>query len=118
MSGGGMKTIFKLLVAAVLINASVRAALVAKSYYELKETAQQAVLFGANTNVGVIRDRILEKATELKLPVGPKDVIVKRQGTRTWADASYRQPVEFFPKQEYPVDLSFSVEGYSMVLGQ
>ena len=57
-------------------------------------------------------------AVELELPVGPKDVTVKRQGTRTWADASYRQAVELFPNQEYPVDLSFSVEGYSMVLGQ
>jgi hypothetical protein len=113
-----MKTILKLLVAAVVINASVRAGMVAMNYYEFKETAHQAVLFGASSSTGEIRERILEKAGELKLPIDPANVTVSRRGPRTWADASYRQPVEFFPNQAYPVSLSFSVEGYQMVLGQ
>ena len=53
----------------------------------------------------------------MNLPVLADDVQVNREGARTWADASYRHEVELFPNQEYPVDLSFSVESYNIVLG-
>ena len=50
--------------------------------------------------------------------MNPDNVTVGRENGRTWADASYSQSVELFPNQKYPVDFSFSVEGYSMVIGQ
>ena len=113
-----MKTILSLLIAAILINGSARAGLAAMHYYQLKDTAQQAVLFGATSKPEDIRQRILEKAAELDLPVDADDVRVQRQGGRTWADASYDQGIELFPNQPYHVNFEFSVEGYSMVLGK
>jgi hypothetical protein len=113
-----MKIILKLLVVGFLINASVRGGIAALRYYELKDTAQQAVLFGATNPPEAIRQRILQKAEQLQIPLAPDDLLVQRQGGRTWADAAYRQPIELFPNQKYPIDFSFSVEGYSMVLGQ
>ena len=111
-----MKTIVKLLIATVVINAAARAGIVTMRYYQLREAAQQTVLFGADASPEDLRDRILQQAQALKVPVRPENVLVKRQGGRTWADASYRQSVEYFPNQEYPMDLSFSVEAYAMVL--
>jgi hypothetical protein len=113
-----MKTILKLLVAAILINASVRASGAAMRYYQLKDTAQQAVLFGAQNTTDAIRERILSKAEELHVPLNPDNLVVQRQGGRTWADLAYRQGIELFPNQPYPVNFSFRVEGYSMVLGK
>jgi hypothetical protein len=49
--------------------------------------------------------------------VGPESVTVRRQGGRTWADAAYRQPVEFFPRQVYAMNFSFQVESYSTIMG-
>jgi hypothetical protein len=112
-----MKTILKLLLAAVVINAAVRGGLAAKRYFEFKQAAQEAVLFGADTPVTDIRQIIVERARALNLPISTDDVKVNRQGGRTWADAAYRQSIEVFPNQQYPVNWSFSVEGYSMVLG-
>jgi hypothetical protein len=112
-----MKTILKLLVAAIAINAAVHGGLAAKRYFEFKQAAQEAVLFGADTPVTDIHQIIVERARSLNLPLAADSVKVNRQGGRTWADASYRQAIEVFPNQQYPVDWSFSVEGYSMVLG-
>jgi len=112
-----MKTFLKLLLAAIVINAAVRGGLAAKRYFEFKQAAQEAVLFGADTPVTDLRQIIIERARVLNLPIGADNVKVNRQGGRTWADASYRQSIEVFPNQQYPVDWSFSVEGYSMVLG-
>jgi hypothetical protein len=113
-----MKFIIKLLVALVLVNAAARGGFAAVRYYQFKESAQQAVLFGATNSPADIRKRILARADELRLPVDPEDVAVGREGSRTWANASYTQSVEWFPNQKYPVDLSFEVEGFSMVLTQ
>ena len=113
-----MKTILSLVIAAVLINGSARAGLAAMNYYRFKDMAQQTVLFGAGSSTDQIRQRILEKADQLQLPIDPEYVRVGRDGTRTWASASYRQGIELFPNQPYYVDFDFSVEGYSMVLGK
>jgi hypothetical protein len=113
-----MKTLLKLIVAVIVVNASVRAGKAALNYYQFKESAQQAVLFGAGISTDDIRERILERADELGLPVNRDNVTVGRESGRTWADASYSQSVELFPNQKYPVDFSFSVEGYSMVIGR
>jgi hypothetical protein len=112
-----MKTAFKLLIVALVLNASARVGLASMRYYQFREAAQQAVLFGSGTPTIALRRMILDRARELSLPVREQDVVVRRQGGRTWADASYRQGVEVFPNQQYPLDFSFSVESYSMVLG-
>jgi hypothetical protein len=111
-----MKTLIKLLVALVVINACARAGMAAKNYYQLKQAAQEAVLFGAEVSTEDIQEQILNKATALSLPLEPKNLVVQRKGGRTWAEAAYRATVEYFPGQKHTVDLSFAVEGYSMQL--
>jgi hypothetical protein len=112
-----MKTILKLLIAAIIINGSARAGFASVQYFQFKEAAQQAVLFGGGRPTAEVRRAILERAQELDVPVQPENVLVRRQGGRTWADASYIRAVEVFPNQPYPVDFSFSVESYSTVGG-
>lgn len=117
MGAGVMKTTLKLLLVAIVINAAARAGLAAKSYFQFKEAAQQAVLFGAESTPEDIQQLILERADEFDIPIAADDVSVNRDGGRTWAEASYRERVEYFPNQTYPINWSFSVEAYSMVLG-
>ena len=112
-----MKTFLKLLIVAIVINASARAGMAAVRHYQFKEAAQQAVLFGASTPTADVRQVIVQRGKELSLPVGPANVTVRRQGGRTWADAAYSQSVELFPQQIYPMNFSFKVESYSTVMG-
>ena len=111
-----MKTILKLLLAALVINAAARGGIAAYRYYQFKDAAQQAVLFGNSESEEELQQIIIDRGLSLSLPVDADNVTVQRAAGRTWADASYRQPIEFFPNQEYPVKWTFTVEGYSMMI--
>jgi len=109
-----MKTIVKVVVAVVVLNAVGRVGLAAWNYYQLRDAAQQAVMFGAQEPPAEIQGRILKKAIELDLPVQAEAVVVQRQGIRTEAETSYTQSVEVFPRYRYPFTFSFSVEAVSL----
>jgi hypothetical protein len=109
-----VKTIIKLLIAVALINAVVRAGLVAARYYELKDAVQQLVTFGADAAPNDLQNHIMEKAEELQVPLNYDDVSVTRDGPRTVATASYTEPIELFPSYQYPYTFSFSVEGFAL----
>jgi len=108
-----MKTILKLLVALVILNAVARGAIAAWSYYQFRDAAAEIVLFGGGTATPDLHNQILSRAKEFDLPVAPGNVDVQRAGARTWADVAYTQPVEFFPRYIYPVELSFTVDTFS-----
>src|SRR5262245_3728536 len=109
-----MKTIIKLILIGIILNGVGRAGLAAWNYYELRDAAQQAVTFGAQSQPTEIRNEILRKAQELALPVPPDNVKVSRNGIRTQADLSYTQVIEVFPRVRYPMDLSFKVDAVSL----
>ena len=113
-----MKTIIKLAIALAVINAAFHAGEAAWRYYQLKDATEQLILFGSQEHTDELHNRILAKATELRVPLLPENIAVHRQGTRTFVDGSYTQPVEYFPGQVYPVDLKFAVEAYSVNAGR
>jgi hypothetical protein len=109
-----LKTIIKLLIAAIIINGCVRCGLVAWRYYELKDATQQMLTFGARQPTETLQMEIQSKASELALPVTADDITVQREGNRTAATVKYRQPVELFPRYTMPVDLDFSVDSIAI----
>ena len=109
-----MKTIFKIVVALIIVNAVFRAGVVAWDYYELRDEAQQLIVFGAGTTIVDLHNRILMKAMELQVPLQSENLIVRRDGQRTFVEARYTHPVEYFPNQTYPAELSFAVDAFSM----
>jgi hypothetical protein len=89
-----MKTLFKLVVAILVLNAAVRGGLAMWQYYQFKDAAQQVVLFGQRADPEEIQANIVAKATELSVLIRPDDVKVSRDGQRTIAQGSYIQPVD------------------------
>lgn len=108
-----IKTAIKLLIALAIVNAAVRAGMAAWSYYQLRDQAQQLIVFGAAVPTTELSNDILVKAMELEVPLEPRNLDVHREGNRTFVNASYTQPVEFFPTFIYPVELSFSLDAFS-----
>ena len=92
------------------LNAVARAGMVAWRYYQLKDEAQQLVVFGAAVPTSTLKDQILEKADELNVPLDPADIEVRRDQNRTSVEAYYTEDLEYFPSFVYPVDLTLSVE--------
>jgi hypothetical protein len=109
-----MKTLFKLVVALLVLNASVRGALAMWQYYQFKDGAQQAVLFGQRADPEEIQANIVARATVLGVAVRPDDIKVSRDGARTIAEGSYVQAVQFFPNYPYPVKFTFLVDAVSL----
>ena len=108
-----MKTVIKLMIAAAVLNASARAGLAAWRYYQFKDASYHIALFSGNASEGDLYDRVLEKAAEYEVPITSEQIVVQRDGQRTLISAEYDQRVEFFPKYDRSVKMSFSVEAYS-----
>ena len=109
-----IRTVLKIAIAVAVLNALFRGAAVAWDYYELRDDAQQMIVFGAGTSTVELHNRILARAAELQVPLRPENLTVRRDGQRTIVEARYTQPVEYFPNQLYPADLSFTVDAFSM----
>jgi len=109
-----MGTILKLLLVLAILNAAFRGAQATWDYYQLKDDAEQVVVFGQNTPTGELHAQILAKATEAGVPLQPENLTVERMGNRTVATAVYTQPIEFFPSVVRPVTFSFTVNGMNV----
>ena len=109
-----MKTVLKLLIAVALLNAVVRGADSAWNYYQLKDAAQRALLFGTQASSKQIHGQIMERAVELRVPLMPEDLTVSWRAGRRIAEAYYTQQIELFPKYIYPVLFSFNVDTVSV----
>jgi hypothetical protein len=62
-----------------------------------------------------IATRVLDKASELNVPLDPENLDVSRDRDLTVVSVVYTQPVELFPNFLYPLELSFAVEARSLV---
>jgi len=109
-----IKTILSILFVAIVMNAVGRIGYAVWDYYQLKDEAERQIMFGARSSTEEIRDRILAKADELEVPLEFKDLYVARGNQRTFVDAFYVQPVEVFPQLTYPMELSFSVDAFTI----
>jgi len=108
-----VKTILKLVVLLLVINAVARAANVAWHYYKFKDEAQQIATFGGGHSETELHDQILKKAEELEVPLQPEELVVRRDGNETIIEAAYTHPVQLVPKYyTYPAKLSFSVNAF------
>jgi hypothetical protein len=112
-----MKTVLKLIIALALLNAVARGAWAQWNYYELKDTAQQLLTFGADSSPEQIQGEIVQRASELNIPLDADDVQVDRNGLRSTAKVSYTQPEEFFPSYTYPMKFDFIVDTIAIRAG-
>ena len=106
-----MRTIVTLVIVIAVLNAVGHAGTAYWKYYQFKDAAQETAVFGAMTPTTTLHEQIMEKAGKLEIPVDADQVNVKRDGQLTVIEASYVQKVELFPRYEYPISFSFSVEG-------
>ena len=109
-----MKTLFQLVIAILVLNAAVRGGLAMWQYFQFKDAAQQAVLFGQRAELEEIQANSLARAKQLQVPVRPDDIKVTRDATRTIAEGSYVRTVDFFPNYPWPVKFTFVVDALSL----
>ena len=109
-----IKAAIKIVLALAVLNAAFRAGALAWDHYQLRDEAQQLIVFGNNIPTTDLHNRILQKANELDIRLLSENLVVRRDGLRTIADARYTQPLEYFPNQTYSVNLSFTVDSFAL----
>ena len=75
-----MKTLIKLIVAAVVVNATYRCGSVALKYYQFKDETQQMILFGQAASVTDLTRQILGEAMKREVPLDEEGVEVIARG--------------------------------------
>ena len=105
-----MKTLLKLIIVGLVLNAAYRCGDAAWRFYQWKDSAYEMLTLGVDTDTEKLRQQIIHRASDLNLPVDSENVTVTRQGLRTAARGSYQKPVEVFPGYRYPYDFDFNVE--------
>ena len=105
-----MKTVIKLLVAALIVNATARLGLSAWTQYQFRDSVQELVLFGSSESPAELKKEIIEEAADQGVPVADDDVLVDREGMLTTAQATYVDEIELFPRYVYPMTWTFKVD--------
>lgn len=69
--------------------------------YEFKDAIVEEAKFSAYKKEETIRDNLLKKAADLRLPIQRQDVIVNRMPTSTRIRVNYELSVEWLPGRDY-----------------
>lgn len=109
-----MKTIVKLVITFAIIHAAFRAGDAAWNFYQLKDAAQQTVVFGGSATDNELQAQILKRAEELEVPLVAENIVISREGALTEAAVAYRQEIELLPRYKYPHDFKFKVNGVAV----
>src|SRR5215213_9335597 len=111
-----MKTIIKLLFAALVIHATFKAGMVYMRYYEFKDDVTQVAQFGTNQTDNQLRSGVIDAARRRDIELDDKGVTVRRQNHHIIIDASYLEQVELAPRYFYPWDAKIHVDVLTLVL--
>lgn len=107
-----MKTIIQILLAIVVVNASIQGAIAAWEHLQFKDAVEQETRYGNQQTTSQLHRRILEIGEEHGVPLAYGDVAVSRDGLRTTVELVYTRMVPFVPRvyePEWTYDVSISV---------
>jgi hypothetical protein len=110
-----MKTIIKLVIAALVVHAAWRAGSVYLRYYQFKDNVQQAAQFSDRRPENELRERVMTLADEYEIPLAPAALRVRREENHTIVDATYTERVEVLPRYFYPWDFTVNVNTFTYV---
>ena len=99
-----------LVVVAAVLNGAYQMGMDEYRYSQLKDSVHSMLSLGKDTPVEELKQRMLQKAVELKLPVSEDKVTVSREGVRTTVSVSYDSAPEPFPGYKSPRTHSFTDE--------
>jgi hypothetical protein len=105
-----MKTIIKLVVAALVVHATYRAASVYLRYYNFRDDVQQIAQFSGRQTDNELRNKVMEAAQERQIPLDPEVVTVRRPPNHLIIDATYSERIELLPRYFYPWQFKLDVD--------
>jgi hypothetical protein len=93
-----MKTLVKLLLAALVINGCIQGGLSAWRQFQFKDSVEQEARFGNNKTTSELQRRLMALAAEQGLSLQPEYVQVERRGEFTYVGLTYTDTVPLVPR--------------------
>lgn len=111
-----MKTIIKLIIAALIVHATWRAGAVYMRYYEFNDEVTQIAQFGVQQTDNQLKNHVLDAAKRREIPLDPGTITVRRQNHHIIINANYIEQVELLPRYFYPWEAKMHVDVLTLVL--
>lgn len=105
-----MKTIIKLVIAALVVHATFRAGDVYLRYYNFNDDVHQIAQFAGRQTDADLRNRVLEAAQQRDVPLDPSVITVRRPPNHLLIDATYSESIELLPRYFYPWEFKLKVD--------
>jgi hypothetical protein len=109
-----IKTVVKLAIVALIVNASWQLFNAYWPYYKFKDAVNFTTQYRADQSDDEIRARILELAEQLDLPVTDDNLQLRRQDKHTIVDISYVKDIDLAPSWKYPWPFTVHVDTYTV----
>ena len=104
-----MKTLVRLVIAALVLHATFRAGTVYLRHYQYRDSVEQTALFSQRRSDAEIRDQVVELAKFHRVPVKVEDVQVNRTESHLLVNVSYDERIELLPRYFYPWRFNLNV---------
>lgn len=92
-----MKTIIKIVIAVILLTATVQAGRAAMKHYAFVDALQEAMLFAGGRTEEELADRVMEIAGDHEVPLDAEMLTVRREPFQVIIDAPYSETVDLLP---------------------
>jgi hypothetical protein len=109
-----VKTVLKLIVVGLMMNALWRLGTVYVSFYEFKDSVRLAAMREGQSD-DVLRQKILELASTYDVPLAEEDIAIRREQHHTYVESDYKTRVKVFPGYEYEWPFKVDVDAYVIV---
>ena len=93
-----MKTIIRLLLAALVINGCFQGGRAAWKHYEFKDAVEQEARFGSHKTTSELRRRLVKLAEQYGVGLTPEGVRVEKRDTQTHVALAYEQRIPLVPR--------------------
>ena len=106
-----MKTLFKLVVVALMANAIWRVGVAYSSFYKFKDSVYAAAMQEGLTDEQ-LRQKIVELASTYDVPLTADGITLQREQNHTVVLGSYSTPVAVLPGYDYQWPFDVNVDAY------
>jgi hypothetical protein len=107
-----MKSLIKLLIAALIANATWRIGSEYLSYYKFKDSVREYTEHRAPKNESEVRDKIVELATQYDIPLDSDSVTITHVNNHTIIEGSYVKPIDVVPTFRYNWPFQFHIDTF------
>jgi hypothetical protein len=107
-----LKTVIKLLIVALVLNACVRGAIASWEHYRLRDAIEQEAKYSSLKTVPALRQHLAEVAAAHDVWLEPNDIQIEQDGSRITVTMAYYDYIELVPRlytREHLFEFSIAV---------